>query len=449
MELMKKHKLHILLPAILVVVAIVAGLLYNSLQGSTSSGQHYKLGQQYLNKLDYASAVLEFTNAITLDPTNREARVGLAQAYSASGNKAMAQTVLKDLLQEDNLDPDICDALLDVYKDGKDPASAIQLLTQMIKQTDEDIYYQKLEELIQEICKASRSFGQGRTHQILLKDGKVLVKGSNSLGQLGGADPEKARDNFVDAAFPGTAARVYAMENTSFVVDTEQNLWAAGENRWGQLGLAYGDLQIQEGWQKLTDTKDIACVTGAGGTLLVLKTDGSLWLSGAGAGQSLRRWTVGGTVIQIQGARDYLYVLTTEGKLYKGSWYNRELTWTVQSKDVATFCAGPNALAWTAVDGNIYLYSGAVYAPNDWNYTDDGYSVPKFSIKAMATNGNSMFFLTPDGQLMQLNNGSVTKVETASPVTGIYTADNAAVATLEDGTTLLWENYGEQYITLG
>jgi len=447
MELMKKHKLHILLPVILVVLAVVAGLLYNNLQGSTSSNRHCQLGQQYLNKLDYAAAVLEFTNAITLDPTNQEARVGLAQAYSASGNQTMAQTVLMDVMQEDKLDSEICDALLDVYKEGKDPASAVQLLTQLIHQTDEEIYYDQLEKLIMELCEIPRNFGQGIDHKIRLKDGKVLVTGSSKLGQLGGADPQKAANGFTDAVFPGTAARVYATENTSFVVDTEKNLWAAGENRWGQLGLSYGDLQIQQGWQKLTDTKDVACVAGSAGMLMVMKTDGSLWLSGAGIGQSLHRWTISGTVIQIQAAKDSLYVLTGESELYRGNWNGSELQWTLQGKDVAYFCASGDVLTWIGRNGNVRFYSG-VYEPSGWEYADNGYCIPSFSPKAIASNGSSAFFLTHSGQLMEVRNSTVSEITTTSPVTDVYTTDYSAVAVLADGTMLLWERYDDQYTIL-
>ena len=80
MELTKKYKMQILLPIILVAVVLFGTVLYNLFADNDSSDYQCSLGKKYLNDLDYSSAILAYSNAVTLDPTNTEARIGLAKA---------------------------------------------------------------------------------------------------------------------------------------------------------------------------------------------------------------------------------------------------------------------------------------------------------------------------------------------------------------------------------
>ena len=73
------------------------------------------------------------------------------------------------------------------------------------------------------------------------------------------------------------------MGRTSFVVDADGALWAAGENRWGQMGEGYAITAPQGGWVQVPAPGAVADVAGTTGRLLVLLTDGSLWTVGAGS----------------------------------------------------------------------------------------------------------------------------------------------------------------------
>ncbi len=59
-----------------------------------------ELAQKYLLELDYSNAVLEFTDAIKIDPKNPDAYIGLAEAYIGTGDTDKAVSVLKKGLSE-------------------------------------------------------------------------------------------------------------------------------------------------------------------------------------------------------------------------------------------------------------------------------------------------------------------------------------------------------------
>ena len=184
MELMKKHKMHILLPVLLVLLSLVGSLVYNLILSSDTAESHVSLGQQYLNKLDYSAAVLEFSNAIALDPTNKDARIGLAQAYTQTGNYSFAEDVLKDVMDENAMDPEITQALIEVYEESGKEEAAIQLLVDLIHQTDEEAYYEQLQEALTELYSVPHAYAVG-TDQTMMVSGDVFSRGSNTLGQLG------------------------------------------------------------------------------------------------------------------------------------------------------------------------------------------------------------------------------------------------------------------------
>ena len=78
-------KLPILLPLLLVAVALIAAAVMARLSWD-SAAAHTDLGQKYLNDMDYTGAVTEFLQSLSMDPTDQEARLGLAEAYTASGS---------------------------------------------------------------------------------------------------------------------------------------------------------------------------------------------------------------------------------------------------------------------------------------------------------------------------------------------------------------------------
>ena len=82
MKALKIKKGPILLPLLLLAAALGAYTLLNY-QGVTAADS-LSLGEQQLNNLDYSGAVASFTQAISLDPSSRDARIGLAKAYAGA-----------------------------------------------------------------------------------------------------------------------------------------------------------------------------------------------------------------------------------------------------------------------------------------------------------------------------------------------------------------------------
>ena len=85
--------------AIIAVVVISVFILMSGGKGETWQ-EHYDLGQQYLVELSYDKAVLEFTDAIKIDPKNADPYIGLADAYIGLGDTAKAVETLETGLAE-------------------------------------------------------------------------------------------------------------------------------------------------------------------------------------------------------------------------------------------------------------------------------------------------------------------------------------------------------------
>lgn len=449
MELMKKHKMHILLPVILMLVSLVGGLVYNSVMSGGSAAGHVSLGQQYLNSLDYSAAIMEFSNAIELDPTNIDARIGLAEAYCQTGNYEFAADVLEDVINEGALDPDIAQQLIEIYEEGGNYSGAVDLIVDLIHQTDEDEYYDQLRQTLAVLYDAPHAYAQGMDQQLMISGGSVQSAGMNTLGQLGTdgnlGSKYMPQDNFDSSGFTGNAMSVYCVGRTSFVLDENHDLWAAGENRWGQMGLSYGSILPESGWVRITDTGDVAAVAGSSGYLMLLKADGTLWECGDGRSQTLEPVSEFGTVLQIYGCEYYNYVLTAEGYLYCRQTSSYGGNWYRIAASVAHFTADGSRVYWVTTGGGISCYyDNSIYFPDTWEYLADGSVKPDFNVCKLAFNGNNLFLLGMDGKLYKLDGyGNLTEISVSGAVVNLYTEHSGAVAVLEDGTILRWESYSD------
>ena len=75
MESLKKYRFQIILPILFAVAVLIVTALTNLFADNSSSDYQCSLGRKYLNQLDYSGAILAYSNAISLDPTNTEARI--------------------------------------------------------------------------------------------------------------------------------------------------------------------------------------------------------------------------------------------------------------------------------------------------------------------------------------------------------------------------------------
>ncbi len=83
MHELKKHKAAIIILAIILIAAIAAVAVFPSVLRRVQINDQFEIAQQYLNDLDYESALLIFTKILEIDPNHEEARMALQDAYLA------------------------------------------------------------------------------------------------------------------------------------------------------------------------------------------------------------------------------------------------------------------------------------------------------------------------------------------------------------------------------
>jgi len=81
--------------AIAIIVIGAMAVLSQKSGGESLLGEKLELGQQYLLELSYDKAVLEFTDAINIEPKSADAYIGLAEAYKGLGDTEKARETLE------------------------------------------------------------------------------------------------------------------------------------------------------------------------------------------------------------------------------------------------------------------------------------------------------------------------------------------------------------------
>ncbi|MGN1120522.1 MAG: tetratricopeptide repeat protein, partial [Oscillospiraceae bacterium] len=88
-----------------VIVIVVAFLFMISgfisvgalaVSGGSSASSNIKLGNRYLNSLEYQQAIIEFEQALSIAPNNAKAYLGLANAYVEMGDIDRAIDILNE-----------------------------------------------------------------------------------------------------------------------------------------------------------------------------------------------------------------------------------------------------------------------------------------------------------------------------------------------------------------
>ena len=444
MEQIKRFRFPAIFCTALVLLALAAGVLINLLGGSGSATDHISMGQRYLNDLNYSEAILEFTNAIELNPGNRAARQGLADAYVGTNNYAFAADVLEDVQNPYRPDPELTQSLVDIYIASENYGKAVSLVNDLITQTDADEYYDQRQELLQTWNAGARVWAAGTDQELMIQDGAVVSRGRNALGQLGTANglgqADYEQTEYASAEFPGTPKSVYCAGRTSYVLDTSGNLWACGENRWGQMGESYADTMPKAGWSQLTTSGDVVAAAGSPGRLIALCADGSLWEAGANAGQTLTRVAELGSVMQVDGGNRRVYALTANGGLYAFDDYNYGYVsnsggWGQVASGVVDFQASDAGAVWLTEDGAI----GAEYglsAPTDWISNSDGTFKPNIEVVAVAGDGSNLLMLGSDGTLYMLSGGTMSASGELGHIIDLYYADGGIMIEMEDGSLM-------------
>ena len=204
---LRVKKLPILIPLLLVAVVLTATAVSARL-GRDSAAAHTDLGQKYLNDMNYTGAIAEFLQSLSMDPTGQEARLGLAQAYVASGSPEMAPEILEPLTEANSADA--YRILIDSQRDS-DPIRALIAAQELVDHTDQEEDYAVRDELLTQALSEARSYAAGVDQRLVLQGGELLSAGSNTFGQLGtgqGLSTDTVQEVLQSAQFSGQAARV-------------------------------------------------------------------------------------------------------------------------------------------------------------------------------------------------------------------------------------------------
>lgn len=423
----------VLLPLLLLIIVLIVYTVLNF--QTVSAADSLSVGQQYLNELNYEGAVAAFTRAIEIDPTNREARIGLAEAYAGTEQYDFAQQVLEDLVYTDRPDEEAIRTMAELMQRTGRPARAVPLVRTLVETTDKDEYYALLLELMEQIYSAPRSLAVGTDHTLVIRDRQVLGRGSNALGQLGNEPTAMTNAaSFVSTAFTGQPAKVICVGRTSFVVDTSGGLWATGENRWGQSGLGYAVTSPQGGWQQVPMASPVADVAGTTGRLLVLLTDGSLWTAGAGGGQTLECVERFPTVLMLAANQEQAVILTVSGQLYR-SYSQSPNQWELVASDVCDVTLSDTDLCWIGSDNSLNWIGYGCALPSDWYANGYSAAQPDFTVSRFAAESGRALLTDCNGQLYELpGNGTYHEVTANSPVAALYAQGATLVLEFEDGT---------------
>lgn len=435
MRSLEIKKAPIVLP-LLVLVLMLAGYTVMAFSGPGVASS-IRLGQRCLDSQDYQQATVAFTRAVQQDPNNYEARIGLSKAYEATGEFLQAQEMLAPMVYEGTADLEAAQQLISVYEKSGQLKQAVEVVQQLIDQYDRDEDYAKRQELLAQATQEPRSMTQGENRSFVVRNGQLFAKGNNQIGQLGldsAAVPEL--QEYQPAGFAAVPAQVTCVGRTTFVVDQEGGLWAAGENRFGQMSKGYADMTPVIGWQPIQVPGKVAQVAGTQGRLMVLLQDGTLWRSGAGADYSLERVTRFPTALQIGCDEDRIAVLTTDGRLYTSA-HNTE-SWSQVGKNVIHFSLEKNSLVWVTQANEIQSRNG-FSVPSSW-ITENGGCRPSVPVKeVLLQESGSLILLTPEGTVYKTQaDGGILQISCPGPVAHIHAEEKTVVLEMQDGSAMQW-----------
>ena len=92
----QKKRIVVYIAATVVILIVSSALVLKKNNNKEILFDKLELGHQYLVELDYSSAILEFTDAIKIEPKSEDAYIGLADAYSGMGEIDKAIEALEE-----------------------------------------------------------------------------------------------------------------------------------------------------------------------------------------------------------------------------------------------------------------------------------------------------------------------------------------------------------------
>ena len=219
------------------------------------------------------------------------------------------------------------------------------------------------------------------------------------------------------------ASQILTFKGASFIVDTNHNLWVCGDNSDGRLGL--GNTTNVDTWTlSKTNVKKVACAYNSNATTYVIDTNDNLWVTGFSHSSNFLYFykdssSTSWVDLQITDVADVcatgagaLYVTNTDGVLYGSYQY---------SNSVAQIDGYVSQITATFNNGLAYLTTGGTFCAGQ---NPNAMSTISTGVTSYATNQRSTFYVDSTGDLYaygsngigQLGTGDTTDVPSSTPV---------------------------------
>ncbi len=138
-KLWRKHKLLVLGVPCAVVLVVAAFVGYLQYQKSVEVKACIAAGNRYLSELNYEQAIASYRQALDVDEKNKEANLGLAEAYDSNNMFTYAEAVYRNMLEMDDLQADVYEKLADIYMRQQKLDEARDLLEGAVEKVDDEV----------------------------------------------------------------------------------------------------------------------------------------------------------------------------------------------------------------------------------------------------------------------------------------------------------------------
>ena len=167
---------------------------------------------------------------------------------------------------------------------------------------------------------------------VVKENGSLWVYGENGYGQLGlGSTSDITEFTKVTTNVNNDIKEIITNEFTTFILKNDGSIWACGDNEDGQLGLGNNTTPITKFTKVTTNVNnDVKQVASCDGHTVILKNDGSVWVTGRSSYGQLGlgvnptdkntftqvTTNINNDVKQIACGGDCTFILKTDGSLW-------------------------------------------------------------------------------------------------------------------------------------
>ncbi|MDR2638689.1 MAG: hypothetical protein LBC09_02495, partial [Helicobacteraceae bacterium] len=321
----------------------------------TADGKVYATGANYLGELGLGDNAFDrsFTEIVSLNDKNitavstgREHSLALSKEGKvyAAGNSANGELGFNDKNARDiftevvNLNDNIIAISageaysLALSKEGKVYATGSNSRGQLgVGNSGDEIKLRTFTEISSLEGKYIIAISAGKAHSLALdKESKVYAAGSSKYGQLG-LDDKSNRNRFteVKGLSDKNIIAIAAGDAHSIALGKDGKVYAAGDNKYGQLGV--GDKTDRDSFTEAESLngKNIIAIAAGAYRSLALSSDGKIYAAGSnksgelGLGDRKRRvsftevFSLGGeNIIAIAAGSDHSLALSKDGRIY-------------------------------------------------------------------------------------------------------------------------------------